>query len=151
MKMSHLSEEEICTSWGSSVALEKDEKIVDSWRGTREIMDETSEGSSEGKKVWKVKEKRKGFLVLTNQRLLFLDEQQVVENNYDQVVAVPLVDVSGMWMERVPVRSIPEKEGFETHAFRLVKVGNKGEFEEFKRLIEEYSQIKKNTTEGIET
>jgi hypothetical protein len=87
---------------------------------------------------------------LTNQRLLFLDEYQAVENAYDQVVAVPLVDVSGMWMERVPVRSVPEKEGFEAHVFRLVKVGNKGEFEEFKRLIGEYCQIRKDAIEGNE-
>lgn len=146
--MFHLNAEEICTSWGSSVVLEKDEKIIESWRGTREIMDETAEGSSEGKKIWKVKEKRKGVLVLTNQRLLFLDEPQTTENSFEHAMSVPLVDVGGMWIERVPLRSIPEKEGFETHAFRLVKVKNKGEFEELKTLIEEYCPTKKDTTEG---
>jgi hypothetical protein len=122
------------------VIFEKDEKVVNSWRGTREIMEDTYDESSKEQMVWKVKEKRRGFLILTNQRLLFLDEKQVDENAYDQVIAVPLVYVSGMWMEKVPASSVPEKEGFETHAFRLVKVGNKGEFEEFRKLIEEYAR-----------
>jgi hypothetical protein len=100
-------------------------------------MEETYDESSKGQIVWKVKEKRKGFLVLTNQRLLFLDGRQDDENVYDQAVAVPLVDVSGMWVERVTASSVPKKEGFETHAFRLVKVGEICEFEEFSKLIEE--------------
>jgi len=53
-----------------------------------------------------------------------------------------------MWMERVPVRAVPEKEGFETHAFRLVKVKNKGEFEEFKKIIDEHCQIRRSAIEG---
>lgn len=140
MKTLYENSGEICTSWGNSVIFEKDEKVVNSWRGTREIMEDTYDESSKEQMVWKVKEKRRGFLILTNQRLLFLDEKQVDENAYDQVIAVPLVYVSGMWMEKVPASSVPEKEGFETHAFRLVKVGNKGEFEEFRKLIEEYAR-----------
>jgi hypothetical protein len=129
------------------LVLEKDEKIVDSWQGTREIMEETS-GSSEAKKIWKIKDNRKGVLVLTNQRLLFLDEQESVENVYDQVAAVPLIDVNGMWLERVSDSYVPGNEGLEAHAFQLVKVENKGEFEEFKRLIGEYCQISKDELVG---
>ena len=70
-------------SWESSVLLEKGEKIVASWRGNRETTEKVAVVGQYGRKrVADAKERKNGFLVLTNQRVLFLEEHGVFGKSY---------------------------------------------------------------------
>ncbi len=144
-------EGEILTSWGSSIVLDTDERIVNSWQSTREIIEENApEKAAERKTMWKVKERRKGYLVLTTKRLLFLEERNTVEKTYQQTVAVPLTEIEDIWMEKVATNPIPENGDGKAHVFHLAKIGEKKNFEKFKQLIENYRPRNKDSQSEVE-
>ena len=140
-------------TWVESLALRKDEKVVDSWQGIREVVGGTFEVTLEEEKEKKerkrvtVKERKEGLLVLTNQRLLFLEGQEPDGKQLGESVRVSLLDVNKVWFEKAPLKPVDEVAGFETHIFSLKKVGKKKEFNAFKKLLEEYCRKRKEQLE----
>jgi hypothetical protein len=140
-------------TWVDTLALRKDEKVVDSWQGIREIVGGTFEVTLEEEKNKKeqkrvtVKERKEGLLVLTNQRLLFLEGQEPDGKQLGESVKVSLLDVDKVGFEKAPLKPIDEVEGFETHIFSLKKIGKKKEFNAFKKLLDEYCQKRKKQLE----
>lgn len=134
-------------SWVDALALRKDEKVVDTWQGIREIIGETFEvtldDNKKQKKVVTTKERKEGLLVLTNQRLLFLEGQEPDGTKLGEAVKVSLMDVDKVWFERAPLKEVDERNGFETHIFTLKDVGKKKEFDAFKKLLDEYVKKRK--------
>ena len=79
-------------AWESSIILEKNEKIVTSWRGNRETAVQKTERQQYGRGiVYTAKEPKNGFLVLTNQRLLFIEKHGVFGKSYHQTLTIPLL------------------------------------------------------------
>lgn len=147
-------------TWVDALALKKDEKVVDSWQGIREIIggtfDVTLEESKKDRKRITVKERKEGLLVLTTQRLLFLEGQEPDNKQLGEAVKVSLIDVDiqKVWFEKSPLKPIDDVQGYETHIFSLKKVGKRKEFNQFKKLLEEYiqkrnEQLKKETQKVI--
>ena len=122
-------------SWESSILLEKGEEIVTSWRGNREMTEKiVVRGSYGRKRMEDAKERKNGFLVLTNQRLLFLEEHGVFGKSYHQVLAIPLMKVGGISMGGSLSPFVAIADDMETHKFHIYEVG-KGEFEPFRQFI----------------
>jgi DNA-directed RNA polymerase subunit RPC12/RpoP len=121
-------------SWESSIILEKNEKIITSWRGNRETAVKVSSGQQYGYGVQTAKERKSGFLVLTNQRLLFLEEHGVFGKSYHQTVTIPLTKLGGISMGGLIMPFISVSDDFQSHVFHISNVG-KNEFEPFKQLI----------------
>jgi hypothetical protein len=145
-------------AWVDALALRKDEKVVDSWQGTREIVgatfDVTLEHNSKDRKQITVKERKEGLLVLTTQRLLFLEGQEPDGKRLGESFKVSLIDVNKVSFEKAPLKPIDDVEGYETHVFSLRKIGRKKEFNAFKKLLEEHiqkrnEQLKKETRKII--
>ena len=140
-------------TWVESLALRKDEKVVDSWQGIREIVGGTFEVTLDEEKEKKerkrvtVKERKEGLLVLTNQRLLFLEGQEPDGKQLGESIKVSLLDVDKVLFEKAPLKPSDEEPGFEKHIFSLKKVGKKKEFNAFKKLLEEYCQKRKEQLE----
>jgi hypothetical protein len=139
-------------SWMDQLNLRIDEKLVATWLGTREIIREEvqvafeAEKNQSGKGV-AVNQKLEGLLVLTNQRLLFLEGQGLDGKRLCEAVKVSLIDVDKVWFQKAPIKNVEEVKGLETHVFSLKKVGKKKEFKEFKKLLEEYCQKRKQQLE----
>jgi len=127
-------------SWLSSLKLHKDEKIIDSWQGTREVIgpEYTPSGSQNDKEKVTANVQKDGLLVLTNQRLVFLEGQEPDFKKVGASIKVSLDDVDDVLFERAPVKNIEGTPGFETHIFSLKKVGKKKEFNKFRKLLNEY-------------
>ncbi len=128
-------------SWINTLKLREAEVIVDSWKGTRHIKGPFYiENSSQDKKGQKdtADVEKDGLLVLTNQRLIFLEGQEPDYKKIGESVQVSLVDLNEVSFERSPVRHVEEPAGIETHVFSLKKVGKKKEFNKFKRLFDQY-------------
>jgi predicted RNA-binding protein with RPS1 domain len=87
-----------------------------------------------------VREHKEGLLVLTTQRLLFLEGLEPDGKRLGESVKVSLIDVDieKLEFEKAPLRPIDEVPGYETNVFRLKRVRKKKEFNKFKALIEEY-------------
>lgn len=133
-------------AWVDALALRKDEKVVDSWVGIREIIgatfDVTFEEAKKDHKRISVKERKEGLLVLTTQRLLFLEGIEPDNKQLGEAVKVSLIDIDTqkVWFEKAPLKPIDEVPGYETYIFRLKRVGKRKEFKKFKKLLEEYIQ-----------
>ena len=144
-------------TWIDALALRKDEKVVDSWQGIREVIgatfEVTLEDNKKDRKRITTKERKEGLLVLTTQRLLFLEGQEPENKQLGEAVKVSLIDVDKVWLEKAPLKPIDEVQGYETHVFKLRKVGKKKEFNKFKKLLEEYIQKRneqlKNETKKV--
>jgi ribosomal protein S27AE len=121
-------------SWENSIFLEKDEKILNSWRGNREMTEKVVIRGSFGQPMQKAKERKNGVLVLTNQKLLFLEEHGVFGKSYHQVLMIPLMKVGGISMGGMLMPFISIADDMENHMFHLVGIG-KNEFGSFRQLI----------------
>jgi len=122
-------------SWETAILFQKNENIVHSWYGNREIITQVVvQGTSQNRKVPK-----KGILVLTNQRLLFLEQHGIFGKSYHQIIAIPLAKIQGISMGGTfrPFVSIADEA--QAHVFHIDGVG-KNEFEPFRLLITEQSQ-----------
>jgi hypothetical protein len=138
-------------TWVDTLALRKDEKVVDSWQGIREVIGGTfevtlKEETKERQRVT-VKKRKEGLLVLTNQRLFFLEGQEPDGKQLGESVRVSLIDVEKVLFEKAPIKPVDEVDGFENHIFSLKKVGKKKEFNAFKKLLDEYCQKRKTQLE----
>lgn len=131
-------------AWVDALALRKDEKVVDSWIGFREIIggtfDVTIEEEKKHRKRVTVKERKEGLLVLTTQRLLFLEGMEPDNKQLGESVKLSLIDIDTekVWFERAPLKPLDDAPGYDTHIFRLKRVGKRKEFNKFKKLLEEY-------------
>jgi ribosomal protein S27AE len=135
-------------SWEGSILLEKGEKILTSWRGNREMTEKVVvRGSYGGKRIEDAKERKNGLLVLTNQRLLFLEEHGVFGKSYHQVLAVPLLKVQGISMGGMLVPFVSIADDMGTHMFHIAGVG-KNDFEPFKQLIMDHCRKRREDIEA---
>jgi len=91
-------------------------------------------GSYGRKRIEDAKERKSGFLVLTNQRLLFLEEHGVFGKSYHQVLSIPLIKVGGISMGGTLNPFVSIADDVETHMFHLSGIG-KNQFEPFRSLI----------------
>jgi len=104
-------------------------------------------GSFGRRKVEEAKERKNGFLVLTNQRLLFLEEHGVFGKSYHQVLAIPLMKVGGISIGGMLSPFVSIADDFQTYTFHLSGVG-KSEFEPFRQLIVEQCQKRREELEA---
>ena len=135
-------------SWESSILLEKGEKIVTSWLGNREMTEKVVVRGSYGRKrIESAKERKNGFLVLTTQRLLFLEEHGVFGKSYHQVLAMPLMKIQGISMGGMLMPFVSIADDMETHMFHISGVG-KSEFEPFRQSIMDHCRKRRDEIEA---
>ncbi len=138
-------------AWLNALHLHIGEVVVDSWEGVREVIGETPritlDKESKNEKKVTVKEKKEGLLVLTNQRLLFLEAIGLNGREIGESVKVSLIDVGDMWFKKAPIKETTEVEGFETYYFRLKRIGKKKQFEAFKKQVEDFCARRKEEYE----
>lgn len=122
-------------SWETAILFQKNEKMVTSWYGNREIEKQVVvQGTSRTRKIPK-----RGVLVLTNQRLLFLEEHGIFGKSYHQIIAISLTKIQGISMGGTfrPFVSIADEA--QPHVFHLDGVG-KDQFDPFRSLITKHAQ-----------
>jgi hypothetical protein len=135
-------------SWENSIILEKNEKIITSWKGNQEIHERIVERGAYGrKKIADAKKNISGFLVLTNQRLLFLEEHGVFGKSYHQTLAVPLGKIGAISMGGALIPFVSIADDVETHIFHIQGVGKK-EFEPFRQSIIEECRKRREEIEA---
>lgn len=105
-------------------------------------------GSYGRKRIESAKERKNGFLVLTNHRLLFLEEHGVFGKSYHQVLTIPLMKVGGISMGGMLSPFVSIADDVETHIFHVYGMG-KNEFEPFRAVItDECKKIREEIEEA---
>ena len=139
------------TSWGDSIILKRNEKVIASWEGSRILIEKpkNKEKSSDFEKnSTKIKKEEKeqrtrkwikGYLALTNYRLIFINEKnRHTKEEKNEVYSLSLKRASEIWRERLPTQ-IGEPKKTETLMFELPKM-KKEEYEKFKEQIQYYAK-----------
>lgn len=136
------------SDWESSLILEKGEKIVTSWNGNYEIRERVVEKGAFGtRRMTDVKKNIQGVLVLTSQRLMFLEKHGIFGKSYHQTLAIPLEKLGGVSLGGTLIPFVSISNGVETHIFHIQGVG-KREFESFRQLIVEQCRKRKEEIEA---
>ena len=135
-------------SWQSKISLEFGERVVTSWRANWELTGEVENKGLFGEHGAGIaKEIRKGFLVLTSQRLLFLQEQGIFGKSYHQVLTVPLPKLIEVSMGGTVLPFISITDDSETYIFHLSGIG-KAQFESFRKLVLGQCQARREEIEA---
>jgi hypothetical protein len=135
-------------SWENSIILEKGEKTITSWKGNREIRERVVEkGKYGGRRIAEAKRNLSGFLVLTSQKLLFLEEHGMFGKSYHQTLSVPLSKVGAISMGGALLPFVSIADDVETHIFHVQGVGKK-EFESFRQSIVEQCRKRREEIEA---
>ena len=126
-------------SWSSVLILKSNEQVVHSWNAilTNYVAVKTVERRKYGRdKVRTAKQigHRKGVLVLTNQRLLWILRRGRMRKSYHLSNEIHLSKISGLSMGGSLFKYVTISDGERTYQFNVSKVGSK-EFEYFKDMI----------------
>jgi ribosomal protein S27AE len=122
-------------SWEVAILFQKDEKVVNSWYGDHEVPTQmVVQGTTRNTKI-----RNKGVLVLTNQRLLFLEEHGIFGKSYHEAVAISLPKIQGISMGGTLMPFVSIADEIQPHVFHIDGIG-KNEFDHFRSLIIEQSQ-----------
>jgi hypothetical protein len=105
-------------SWADSVVLLPNEKVVNSWKGIWITNEKTlPERNAKPKEREVLRDRKKGYLVLTSHRILFLDEEQTM-------VSVSLKKFVETWMNKTPTE-VNCPCNCDAYVFRVSDVGRK--------------------------
>jgi hypothetical protein len=87
-----------------------------------------------GGRVQDVKTRKRGILVLTTQKLLFLEEHGLFVKSYHQTLTMPLAKLGGISIGGSLFPFISISDDIENHIFHIDGIG-KYEFPEFRKVI----------------
>ncbi len=134
-------------SWQSAIFLEKNERILTSWYGDHETAERIVVKGNYGRRTQDVKTRKRGYLVLTSQKLAFLEEHGVFGKSYHPVMSIPLCKLGGISMggTLMPFVSIADENG--VNIFHLDGIG-KNEFDPFRAYIADWCTNRKNELEN---
>lgn len=130
-------------NWKSSLILEEGEELITHWKGDYEIRERVVTASG----VTDVKKNILGILVLTNRRLIFLEEHGLIKKSYHQVLTIPLEKIESISLGGILIPFVSISDGVKTHIFHLVGVG-KEKFGSFRQLIIEQRRKRKEEIEA---
>ena len=135
------------SSWESAILLEKNERILTSWYGDHETAEKIVIKNGYGRRTQEVKTRKRGHLVLTNQKLVFLEEHGLFGKSYHPVMSIHLCKLGGISMggTLMPFVSIADEN--EVNVFHLDGIG-KNEFDPFRSYLAEWCTNRKNELEN---
>jgi hypothetical protein len=113
-----------------SVTFRIDEKVVNFWEGKRAIVKEPEKIEVGKKYRLKSTDWKEGYLILTTQRLLFVDNESAV----NQVSEVSLLNLAELFRRKTPTEIESPSDGY-TFVYRLRDIRRKKEFNKFKEQI----------------
>jgi len=144
-----LAARRLVLSWQSSIMLRKGERIVCYWSGDCETSQTVVVQKGKYVKRYKpheVKERKNGFLVLTNERLVWLEQRGIFGKSYHALFEMPLEHLKGISMGGAIMKyvSITDAEGEQT--FHLMGIGSR-ELDSFKQTVFEQVEARKRSLE----
>jgi NADH pyrophosphatase NudC (nudix superfamily) len=130
-------------SWQDALILEENEEIIQSWNGNQEIEERVVERRSYGRKrIAKAKQRVNGFLVMTNQKLVFLEEHGVFGKSYHQTLTIPLENVQGISQGGAVYKFISITDDQGRYLFHL-----RAQFDAFRNVVMEAIKQRKQELE----
>jgi DNA-directed RNA polymerase subunit RPC12/RpoP len=130
--------------WFSSIILEPGETVLKSWRGDHEVSAMvTVRGIPQ-----QAKTRKSGYLVLTNRKILFVEERGFFQTSYHVSITIKLEDIEGISMGGVVSKYVSLSDEHGENIFHLGGVSNEQLFASFKDLIEKQIEERRKELEA---
>jgi DNA-directed RNA polymerase subunit RPC12/RpoP len=120
------------TPWGGALLLRNGERISRYWGADHEV----AQLAVVNGRRQTVKQKRRGYLVLTTQRLAFVQERGVFGKSYHIDLSFPLDTLGGLSMGGIVMKYVSISDTNGENVFHVQGVGNEVEFATFRTLIQ---------------
>lgn len=122
-------------SWQDALFLEKNEEVIKFWRGDYEARMTAMEDTWLGKQPTTVKQKKNGMLVLTNRKLVWIEERGFLFKSYHPVITIPLENLRGISMGGAIMKYVSIADTKGEYVFHLSGVGNERKLRIFKAYV----------------
>jgi ribosomal protein S27AE len=120
------------TPWGGALLLRSGEGIARYWGADHEV----AQLAVVNGRRQTVKQKFRGYLVLTTQRLSFVQQRGVFGKSYHIDLSFPLDSLGGLSMGGLMIKYVSISDSNGEHVFHVAGVGNEVEFASFRGAIQ---------------
>ncbi len=136
-------------AWQNALVLENNEKVVQFWRSNHQIQTTVIKKTLLGKRPKTVKHKKNGILVLTNQKLVWIEEMRIRRKSYHPLVTIPLENIKGVQISEPTSKSVSIADAIDEYAFDLVDpaVVSQDDLNFLKRIILDQVNTRKQELE----
>lgn len=129
-------EKGMMVSLKKALILEKNEKILDFWEGDHEARMTVTEDTWLGKKPKTVKQTKKGILVLTNRKLVWIEQRGIFGKSYHPLITIPLENLRGITMEGAIFKYVSISDAQGEHIFHFpFSITNENQLSDFKEIV----------------
>ena len=124
-------------SWQNALVLENNEKVVQFWKSNYQIQTTVIKKTWRGKRPKTVEHKKKGILVLTNQKVVWIEEMEIRRKSYHPLVTIPLENIKGVQISGPTSNSVSIADAIGEYAFDLADptVASQDDLNFLKRII----------------
>ena len=132
-------------SWESAIVLREGEKIVSYWEGNYETSSTVMETRGKYVKRYKpreVKQRKNGALILTNQRMMWVEKRGIFGKSFHAIFEIPLEHLKGISMGGAIMKYVSITDAECENVFHLKSVGSK-EIDSFKKTVFEQVEARK--------
>jgi len=136
-------------SWQDALVLENNEKVVQFWKGDYEVRMTAFEETTFGKQPTVVKQRRKGLLVLTNQKLVWVGERGIFGKSYHALITIPLENLRGISMGGLVLKYVSISDAQREYIFHLSNpsVRDESELGSLKKIVFDQVNVRKQELE----
>jgi len=125
--------------------LQSGESIVRYWSADHEV---GQLAVANGRKQM-VKQRFKGYLTLTTQRMVFVKERGVFGKSYHIDMSFPLDNLGGLSMGGLMMKYVSISDSNGEHVFHVRGVGNETEFATFRALVQDQNAKRQKEVEDL--
>ena len=124
-------------AWQNALVLENNEKVVQFWKSNYQIQTTVIKKTWRGKRPKTVEHKKKGILVLTNQKVVWIEEMEIRRKSYHPLVTIPLENIRGVQISGPTSNSVSIADAIGEYAFDLADptVASQDDLNFLKRII----------------
>lgn len=130
--------------WGAALLLQNGESVTRYWYADREI----GQMATVNGRRRMVKQRIKGYLVLTTQRLAFVRERGILGKSYHIDLSFPIDKLSGLSMGGLVMKYVSISDSGGEQVFHVSGVGDEPQFASFRALIQEQLAKRQQTIEA---
>ena len=124
-------------SWQNALRLEENEKVIRFWKGYYKAQTTVMKKTWFGRRPKTVKRKKNGILVLTNRKLVWIEEMGIFAKSYHPLVTIPLENIEGISMGGAISKYVSIADTAGEYIFHLMdpRVVNLDDLNFFKRIV----------------
>jgi len=124
-------------SWQNALVLENNEKVVQFWKSNYQIQTTVIKKTWRGKRPKTVEHKKKGILVLTNQKVVWIEEMETRRKSYHPLVTIPLENIKGVQISGPTSNSVSIADAIGEYVFDVADpaVASQDDLNFLKRIV----------------